>query len=66
MKDVRYKNSHENMTPVLKTGFVIIGSFEVKVQGFFSSVSGAEIRPHYQCNLGDFFPNLKEKIPNHS
>ena len=33
---------------------------------FFSSVSGAEIRPHSQCKLGDFFPNLKKKNPNHS
>ena len=30
-------------------------------QGFFSGVSGAEIRPHSQCNLGDFFPNWKKK-----
>ena len=36
-----------------------------KKQGFFSSVSGAEIRPHSQWNLGDFFPNLVKKIPNH-
>ena len=35
-------------------------------QGFFLSVSGAEIRPHSQCKLGDFFPNWKKKIPNHS
>ena len=32
-------------------------------QGFFSGVSGAEIRSHSQCNLGDFFPNLKKKFP---
>ena len=29
--------------------------------GIFSGVSGDEIRPHSQCNLGDFFPNLKKK-----
>ena len=33
---------------------------------FFSGVSGAEIRPHSQWKLGDFFANLEEKIPNHS
>ena len=26
--------------------------------------SGAEFRPLYQWDLGDFFPNLKKKIPN--
>ena len=26
--------------------------------------SGAEIRPLSQWDLGDFFPNLKKKIPN--
>ena len=30
-------------------------------QGFFSGVSGAEIRPHSQCNLGDFFSQFEEK-----
>ena len=35
-------------------------------QGFFLGVSGAEIRPHSQWKLGDFFPNLEKKIPNHS
>ena len=34
--------------------------------GIFSGVSGAEIRPHSQWKLGDFFPNLEKKIPNHS
>ena len=38
------------------------------IQGFFSGVSGAEIRPHSQWKLGDFFPNFdqkkkKKKIP---
>ena len=34
---------------------------------FFSGVSGFEIRPNSQCNLGDFFfPNLKKKNPNQS
>ena len=30
-------------------------------QGFFSHVSGAEIRPHSQCKLGDFFSQFEEK-----
>ena len=29
---------------------------------FFQVVSGAEIRPHSQWNLGDFFPNLVNKF----
>ena len=33
-------------------------------QGFFLVSSGAEIRPLSQWDLGDFFPNLKKKIPN--
>ena len=41
-------------------------SFSIYRQGFFSGVSGAEIRPHSQWKLGDFFPNLEKKIPNHS
>ena len=32
-------------------------------QGLFSGVSGAEIRPHSQLNLGNFFPNLEKKNP---
>ena len=34
------------------------------LQGFFLVSSGAEIRPLSQLDLGDFFPNLKKKIPN--
>ena len=30
-------------------------------QGFFLGVSGAEIRPHSQCNFGDFFSQFEEK-----
>ena len=33
-------------------------------QGFFLVFSAAEIRPLSQWDLGDFFPNLKKKIPN--
>ena len=33
-------------------------------QGFFLVSSGAEIQPLSQWDLGDFFPNLKKKIPN--
>ena len=29
--------------------------------GIFSGASGAEIRPHSQCNLGDFFPQFEKK-----
>ena len=32
-------------------------------QGFFFVFSGAEILPHCQWNLGDFFPNFEKKIP---
>ena len=32
--------------------------------GIFLVSSGAEIRPLSQWDLGDFFPNLKKKIPN--
>ena len=35
-------------------------------QGFFFGVSGVEIRPLSQLNLGDFFPNLQKKFPNYS
>ena len=35
----------------------------VTFQGFFWVFLGAEIRPHSQWNLGDFFPNF-EKNPN--
>ena len=34
------------------------------VQGLFLVSSGAEIWPLSQWDLGDFFPNLKKKIPN--
>ena len=34
---------------------------------FFPGVSGAEIRPHFQCNLGDFFLLIwRKKNLNHS
>ena len=36
---------------------------EFYTQGFFLVSSGAEIRPLSQWDLGDFFPNLKKKIP---
>ena len=32
--------------------------------GIFWVFSGAEIRPHSQWYLGDFFPNFEKKIPN--
>ena len=32
--------------------------------GIFLVSSGAKIRPLSQWDLGDFFPNLKKKIPN--
>ena len=32
------------------------GKWDAQTQGLFSGVSEAEIRPHSQCNLGDFFP----------
>ena len=35
----------------------------LSIQGFFLVSSGAEIRPLSQWDLGDFFPNLKKKIP---
>ena len=35
--------------------------YVLSIQGFFSGVSGAEIRPYSQCELGDFFLNLKKK-----
>ena len=34
------------------------------VSGNLWVLSGAEIRPHSQLNLGDFFPNFEEKNPN--
>ena len=38
--------------------------YHMTFQGFFLVSSGAEIRPLSQWDLGDFFPNLKKKIPN--
>ena len=45
-------------------------SFKYKIEnsdidmtaGIFLVSSGAEIRPLFQWDLGDFFPNLKKKI----
>ena len=34
------------------------------LQGFFSGVSGAFIRPLSQWQMPTFFPNLNKKIPN--
>ena len=36
----------------------------ILVQGFFSGVSGAVIRPLSQWEMPTFFPNLNKKIPN--
>ena len=38
--------------------------FAETLAGIFLVSSGAEIRPLSQWDLGDFFPNLKKKIPN--
>ena len=36
----------------------------LQLQGFFSGVSGAVIRPLSQWQMPTFFPNLNKKIPN--
>ena len=48
-----------------KDGLLFYMSFWSKISGifFFGVPSGAEIRPLSQWDLGDFFPNLKKKIP---
>ena len=42
----------------------VLTTRQVSHQGFFGVFSGAEIWPHSQWHLGDFFPILKKKYPN--
>ena len=42
----------------------LFGFKMIEETGIFSVFSGAEIQPHSQWNLGDFFPNFEKKIPS--
>ena len=39
----------------------ILSLFKIETLGFFLVCPGAEIWPHSQWNLGDFFPNFEKK-----
>ena len=58
--DPIFKRCRENPASVLASSSPTANP----LQGFFLESSGAENRPLSQWDLGDFFPNLKKKVPN--